>query len=79
MNEQTKKLGDRFTRILYLMDTSNPDCGIQAVSQLLSACKEAGLIFDRDCKNCPDWKEDKYGMVCIITCDKPFKEIDITQ
>lgn len=76
MNEQTRKLQDRFHQILR---ENMDDRRAYRPDLLLKACKEAGLIFKHDCQNCPKREEDDWGLVCVLTCAEPLKEIDIGQ
>ena len=87
VNKQTEKLGDSVTRILHwycngyrdwrLLTEEEKAMWKARAGDILRACREAGLIFRHDCRNCPDREEDAWGLVCVVACGKPFEEIDI--
>ncbi len=75
MNEQTEKLKVEMAWVIEELGYDKFGCA----DQILKACKEAGLVFKHDCENCPQREEDGYGLLCVLTCAEPFKEIDIEQ
>lgn len=77
MNRQTKELDLALSNVRLKVGGT----GLQFLSpitrkEILSICQEAGLIFKHDCQSCPKREEDDYGLVCVITCAEPFKEIE---
>lgn len=72
---QTEKLEQRLKDIIAKYHNQVPF--MDEVPEILQACKEAGLVFSPTCEGCPDKKEDGYGLVCIITCSKAFRRIEI--
>lgn len=69
---KTEKLGERMG--MWLPDMPNK---ARVITAILCECKEAGLMFRCNCKECPKRKEDDFGLLCILTCTELFEEMDI--
>ena len=67
-NKQTKELETRLKKTGFNQTE---------IHHIKKVCKDVGLIFRHDCKNCSKREEDGYGLICVLNCYEPLEGIGI--